>query len=354
MWMIYKFLSTNSTLDSYYTTEDVHQMRWFGDGDEEIERFLNFWMETLEGLRYQLGDAEEADILYDKMKGFNAFTTELKAYKTASHSTPNGNNHTHEFLFVAMENHVADSRGSKNREQRREAMKAKVNTAASPNAASASVAGGTKNKNKNETKALASVIDKLTNVCSTLATGRTVQEPDYLTSVAAFATVQKSKNALEYKPFDPTRVKGGKVCLLHLTYGCDAGDSCPFYHCKQKRVCVAFNTKEGCAKKGNCSYSHELIGKETCAGILKFAEQKAAQNKSNDKKGTPKGGGKGKGAPSKGSGGGKGKAPAAKGDSAGSSTDKVKNIPCRYYKKDDASACSRGDKCPFLHAERRE
>ena len=122
----------------------------------------------------------------------------------------------------------------------------------------------------------------------------------------------------------------------------------PFHHCKQKRVCVAFNTKEGCVKKSKCPYGHELIGKETCTGILKFAEQKAAQNKSNDKKGNPKG--CGKGAPSKGGGGGKGKAPAAKGESS----EKAKNIPCRYYNKDDPTACARGDKCPFLHADKRE
>ena len=93
---------------------------------------------------------------------------------------------------------------------------------------------------------------------------------------------------MDYRPFDQTKVKGGKVCLQHLTYGCQAGDSCPFHHCKQKRVCVMFNTKEGCSKKGKCPYGHELIGKEACTGVLKFAEQKAAQNKSNDKKGIQK------------------------------------------------------------------
>ena len=133
-------------------------------------------METLEGLRYQLGEAEKVDILYDKMKLSKAFVTELKAYKTASHQTSGENNHTHEFLIEAMENHVADSREAKNREQRRDAMKAKVNAAAAPSAASATVGGGPKNKNKNDANALASVVEKLTNVCSTLATGRHVPE----------------------------------------------------------------------------------------------------------------------------------------------------------------------------------
>ena len=100
----------------------------------------------------QLGEAEKADILYDKVKLSKAFVTELKAYKTASHQSPNENNHTHEFLIESMENHISDSREAKNREQRRDAMKAKVNAAAAPSAASATVGGGPKNKKQDRFK----------------------------------------------------------------------------------------------------------------------------------------------------------------------------------------------------------
>ena len=147
------------------------------------------------------------------MKNSKVFITELKVYKTAAHSSPNENNHTHDFLIESMEHHISDSREAKNREQRRDAMKAKVNAAAGPSAAATTVGGGPKNRNKNDSNALASVVEKLTNVCSTLASGQHVPETDYLATVAAFATVQKIKNPMELRPFDQTKVKGEKVCV---------------------------------------------------------------------------------------------------------------------------------------------
>ena len=143
-------------------------------------------------------------------------------------------------------------------------MKARVNAAAAPSAAAATIGGRAKNKDKNDP--LAAVVEKLTNVCSTLASGPQTTETDYLTTVAAFATVQK-KSPMEFIFFDQGKVKGGKVCIQHLTYGCQAGEACPLYHTKQKRICVMYNTKEGCSKKGKCPYGHELIVKDACTAF---------------------------------------------------------------------------------------
>ena len=70
-------------------------------------------------------------------------------------------------------------------------MRTKVKDAAAPSAAAATIGGRPKNKDKNDP--LAAVVEKLTNVCSTLVSGPQIPENDYLTTVAAFATVQKKK-----------------------------------------------------------------------------------------------------------------------------------------------------------------
>ena len=43
--LLYKHLSTNSTMDNYYNTEDAHQVIWLGDDPDQMERFLNNWLE---------------------------------------------------------------------------------------------------------------------------------------------------------------------------------------------------------------------------------------------------------------------------------------------------------------------
>ena len=40
LFSVYKFLSTNSTMDNYYNTEGAHQVLWLGDMPEEMEKLL--------------------------------------------------------------------------------------------------------------------------------------------------------------------------------------------------------------------------------------------------------------------------------------------------------------------------
>ena len=67
-----------------------------------------------------------------------------------------------------------------------------------------------------------------------------IDDNDYHTEHAAFALIQKD---IEWKPFDEAKVKGGKICINHITSTCKAGDACPFHHTKNKRICIFFNTK---------------------------------------------------------------------------------------------------------------
>ena len=52
--LVYKHLSTNSTMDNYYTIEDAHRVVWLGDEPAEMDELLDNWLETLEGMRNQL------------------------------------------------------------------------------------------------------------------------------------------------------------------------------------------------------------------------------------------------------------------------------------------------------------
>ena len=108
--MVYKHLATNSTMDSYYNTEDAHQVVWLGDEPEQMERFLDNWLEIIDGMRTQLSEPEKAELLFTKMKGSKVLEHELKQYRLAAHKTPNEGDHTHDYLVEAMELHVAETR----------------------------------------------------------------------------------------------------------------------------------------------------------------------------------------------------------------------------------------------------
>ena len=99
-----------------------------------------------------------------------------------------------------------------------------------------------------------------------------------------------------------------------------------------------YNTKDGCQKKGKCNYGHELIGKDACTAVLKYAEQKAAQNKNNPKA--------------------KAKTQAKKAaNTAGPKNEPQewrKDVPCKFFRASDPKACARGDKCPYSHKKSNE
>ena len=61
------------------------------------------------------------------------------------------------------------------------------------------------------------------------------------------------------------------------------------------KICVLFNTKDGCQKKGTCLYGHELVGKDASKAVLDYArvqkDRKKAEGGGSPKK--EKGGGKG-------------------------------------------------------------
>ena len=149
--------------------------------------------------------------------------------------------------------------------------------------------------------------------------------------------------------------------MFHITGGCKLGDSCPSYHCKSSNICIMHNTKDGCQRKGKCSYGHELIGKDACTAVLKYAEQKAAQNKANPnakplarpKSAAPTKGGGSKGGGSKG-GGSKGGGSKGGGSKSDGNTDWRKDVPCKFFRANDSSACVRGDKCPYSHKKSNE
>ena len=170
----------------------------------------------------------------------------------------------------------------------------------------------------------------------------------YITTHAAYAAPAIRKE-LEYKPFDVSKLKGGKVCIPYITTECKAGDQCPNYHAKKNKVCVLFNTTKGCDRKGKCNFSHELIGKDACEAILTYSTNRRNQLKA--------GGG------ASGSSGGKG------GGKGGSSNFKPKNksgtdevVPKKKLEKSKEKcwhrhnsskprSCKYGDRCSFNHGE---
>ena len=136
---VYKFLSTNSTMDNYYNTEDAHQVVWLGDLPEEMEKFLDNWLEILDGMRTQLSEAEKAELLHSKMKTSKVLMHELRMFRQAGHRTPHEGDNTHDYLVESIENHIADTRTEFNTKQRRDAHKAKMTA---PLNANANVPGG--------------------------------------------------------------------------------------------------------------------------------------------------------------------------------------------------------------------
>ena len=102
-------------------------------------------------------------------------------------------------------------------------MKAKVSaTGGGANAAAVNVDDGSESKNRRNRRAgpdltapLTKAMGHLTNVCATLATtGNSSTDDDYMTTVAAFATMQKGRTPMEFKDFDQPEGKGGKICIL--------------------------------------------------------------------------------------------------------------------------------------------
>ena len=104
-----------------------------------MERFLDNWLEILDGMRTQLSEAEKAELLYSTIKTSKVLVHELRQYRQAGHKTPNEGDHTHDYLVDTIENHVADTREEQNTKQRRDAHKAKMSA---PVNANANVPGG--------------------------------------------------------------------------------------------------------------------------------------------------------------------------------------------------------------------
>ena len=131
---------------------------------------------------------------------------------------------------------------------------------------------------------------------------------------------------VEYKEM-PKNLKGGKVCVAHLTEGCEKGESCPHHHTKSKRICLAYQTKQGCSR-AKCPFAagHEIIGRLAAMAVQDWAKKKSTSNKEKAKGGSPKTENK------------KGK---------GKGTEKF-DTPCKWYQK---GKCFKGDACPYVHTK---
>ena len=347
LYHIYQFLRTNSTMHNFFNVEDLQMLTYPGDDPDKVELFMNNWVETTEGMRTSIDEKELAELLYKRLKDSKALAHEVKLFNIASHKTPYECEHTQTHLLEAMENYISDHREQINRTQRFQAQQAKASTYNANPATNARKQGGT-----------APVASAMGDAASHSTGGRQSQNHTQQNNAMAeqeresyiiqvWSAYSVGKATMEYRDVNLKGLKGGKICIAHITHGCSLGDACPNHHTKNRHICIGYQTTTGCIKK-KCDFAHEDVGKTAAIALMNWANQKSLA-------GTTGGRSKGKG---KGderrptSPGGKGREK-GKGDSGERALSPMapgsrSHQKCRHFMS-NPSSCTRGDQCAFSH-----
>ena len=310
LFQICNHLRTSSSLKTYFNIEQLMDIQWHGDSPEQIGKFLSDWIRVTNGMRTALEDVEFAELLYTRMKDSTVMKSVCELYRRASHHTPGKGDNTYTFLLESLQHYLDDVLEDKNLESTRAEHRRQVGLGnrdqkrtdkpthpsgpkeshgyGAPAEDKGKGKGGGKGKgegkkDKDKGKGKDGGRDrgsggkgqgKDNNGGQDQGAGRS-QGADKGKGKGKENNTGKGKgssgsSALEdFKPHpNPTQMKN--LCKFHFTYqGCPREDCTrdhPVVEGKPQRLCLQFNSKNGCTKQ-NCKMLHELVGQKVALWV---------------------------------------------------------------------------------------